>query len=101
MTEGGALTVTSYVCFELDEDFIRGSTFAMLSFTNQMVSLREMAAELLEGDQKRDTALSKSQFITYKLANLHLEYLWTEAEQTYLLLILPWEEEWSVRSYHP
>lgn len=65
MTEGSALTVTSYVCFELGKDFIRGSKLGMLSLTNQMLSLRDTAAELLEGDQKHDTALPKRQFITF------------------------------------
>lgn len=63
-TEGSALTVTSYVCFELGKDFIRGSKLWMVSLTNQMLSLRDMATELLEGDQKHDTALPKRQFIT-------------------------------------
>lgn len=64
MTEGSALTVMSYVCFELGEGFICGSKLGMLSLANQMCSLRDMATELLEGDQKHDTALPKRQFIT-------------------------------------
>jgi len=64
VTEGSALTVTSYVCFELGNDFIHGSKLGMLSLTNQMLSLRDTAAELLEGDQKHDTALPKRLFST-------------------------------------
>lgn len=37
VTEGSALTVTSYVYLELDEDFTWGSKLGMLSFTNQML----------------------------------------------------------------
>lgn len=52
VTEGGALAMTSYVCFELGKNFICGSALEMLSLTNQMLFLRDTAAELLEGDQK-------------------------------------------------
>lgn len=44
--------LTSYVCFELGEDFVHGSEVGMLSLTNQLLSLRDVAAELLEEDQK-------------------------------------------------
>lgn len=64
MTEGSALAMTRYGCFELGEDFIRGSEVGMFSLTNQMLSLRDTAVESLEGDQKHDTALPKRLFIT-------------------------------------
>lgn len=64
VTEGSALALRSCVCFKLGKDSIYVSKPGMLSLTNQMLSLRDVAAELLEGDPKHDTALPKRQFIT-------------------------------------
>lgn len=54
------------MCFKLGQGSVCVSKPGMFSLTNQMLSLRDVAAELLEGDQKHDTALPKRQFITLR-----------------------------------
>lgn len=73
--EDSGLMVTSYVCFELGEDFIHGSEVGMLSLTNQVLSLREVAAELLKDDQKVIQHLPRDSSLIYLQACKHASWI--------------------------